>query len=93
MAERNKNATATSKILNAQCISMQAEKQQLSEQVRQTEEQLQKTKEDRAPETRSKNIEDRLQLAKQKSANGWMQRIMPSNSLKESWHNNRSKES
>ena len=76
MAERNKNATTTSKILNAQCISMQAKKQQLSEQVRQTEEQLQKTKEDRAPETRSKNIEDRLQLAKQKSANGWMQRII-----------------
>ena len=38
--------TTASEILNAQCITSQAENQQLSEQLRQIEEQLQKTKEE-----------------------------------------------
>ena len=40
MADLYKNALAAPEILNAQCTSMQAEKQQITEQLRQTEEQL-----------------------------------------------------
>ena len=40
MGNRYKNATSALEILNAQCTSMQAKKQQLSEQLRQMEEQL-----------------------------------------------------
>ena len=43
MADLYKKATAASEILNAQCINKQAENQQLSKRLRQTEEQLQKT--------------------------------------------------
>ena len=43
MADLYKKARATSDILNAQCIATQAENQRLSEQLRQTEEQLKKT--------------------------------------------------
>ena len=43
MADLYKKARATSDILNAQCIATQAENQRLSEQPRQTEEQLKKT--------------------------------------------------
>ena len=40
MADLYKTATTASKILNAQCASMQVENRQLSKQLRQTEEQL-----------------------------------------------------
>ena len=46
MADLYKKATVVSDILNAQCMKTQAENQHLSERLRQTEEQLQKTKEE-----------------------------------------------
>ena len=92
MADRYKNATAASEILNAQCTSMQAENNNCRNNF-DNKEQLQKTREEllqqtssswplgfdqelqqklqeakaaraEATETRSKNIEDQLQLAK-----------------------------